>query len=286
MPYEIDYLIPTYNIFLNNCFKRLAPRAATLRYWLRNVNKIAKYIETKKNIKTKNTYYCALLAFVKYHKKPTLIKRYSKIIGKLSDKIQKNVADQPIIEDRHIFTEEELTDIREKLRLEYEKDKTNNLNNMRYLIICLYTLQPPNRSAYSNMLFKKINKHNNYVNLSNKTFNIQKDKVSKYMGSSSIKISDKLYDVITDSLLNYPRMYLLTPAKNSDNPIRYKGLYTSLKKIDERLNIDTLRSSFITTFYKKNPTINERAKVAMMMRHSIATADLHYNKANHIVNFD
>ena len=278
MPYRIDYLKPLYNSFLNNTFKKLNPKARSLGYWLRNIDTVCKEIDSKKSIRTQATYYCAVLSFLKYHKKKILSGKISKKIKELSQEIQHKLGKQELLTGRKHFSTDEMNNFLNELKTKYEEDKTNNKNNISYLALALYVKHPPNRNLYSSMEFKKVNIVNNYIDLDNKQFIIQRDKVSKYCGGARISISDELYNIILDSIESYPREYLLSSFRDPDKPLGYRGLYNILKRVHNKLNIDTLRSSYITEFYKTNPNRNQQKELAVTMRHSRNTQDLCYNK--------
>ena len=90
-------------------------------------------------------------------------------------------------------------------------------------------------------------------------------------------INDKLAQMLYDSFVKYPRKYLFENAskKISDNTVlEWLRIITKVDKI----NIDIMRSSYITTFYKNNKTYKERNDLSKQMRHSITTAQKNYNK--------
>jgi len=278
MTFRIDYLIPTYNAFLNNTFKRLNYKRRSLNAWLRNIKEVSEYIETKDNPKTRNTYYCALKSFLDYHKKKILSSKIALEIKKLSQEIQQKLGDQELLKGRKHFTTYELNKLLDDLKIIYEKDKTNNRANLAHLALALYVRQPPNRNIYSKMLFKRSTSCSNWVDLENKQIVINRDKISKHIGGARITLTPEIYDIIIDSLESYPREYILAKHNNPDKPLEYKALYNILKKIDKQLNIDSLRSSYITEFYKTNPTINQKNELATIMRHNRATQETFYNK--------
>jgi hypothetical protein len=83
--------------------------------------------------------------------------------------------------------------------------------------------------------------------------------------------------MINDSYVKYPRNYLF---ELKEKPISQNTLLNWLRKITDLsgVNIDIMRSSFITWFYEHNLTFGVRDKLSRMMRHSQSTAQKNYNK--------
>ena len=59
-------------------------------------------------------------------------------------------------------------------------------------------------------------------------------------------------------------------------------LLTLLRRITniKRININMMRSIYVTEHYKRNVNYNYKQDLANMMRHSPETAAIHYNKIN------
>ena len=125
-----------------------------------------------------------------------------------------------------------------------------------------------------------------YVNLrgsSKVQYVVNKDKASNYKiynmnkNLSFIDVLGKAKEAILNSYAKFPRTYLF---EIKGNKIGDSTLLNWLREITgvPNINIDIMRSSFITWFYERNPSYNERDKLSRLMRHSQKTAQLNYNK--------
>ena len=77
--------------------------------------------------------------------------------------------------------------------------------------------------------------------------------------------------------MKYPRTYLFqykTKALGDISLIKYLRSITKLPKI----NIDIMRSIYITNFYNNNKSLKSKQELAQKMRHSVATAEKNYFK--------
>lgn len=172
------------------------------------------------------------------------------------------------------------------------RDGYKNYQNIKdmfaYLILSLYTYQPPIRSDYANMqLFKgsveKVpeDKQNYFVrDKGGYTIIINQDKVSGRKKGTEIQLTEDLTDIIDNSLKFYPRTYLLSQQRDPNKPLNYRALINILYQVfyPKRPGIDVLRSSYITNFYASNPNLKAREAVANLMRHSVNTQDREYYK--------
>jgi hypothetical protein len=138
---------------------------------------------------------------------------------------------------------------RNELKKEYEKNKSDNYANQRFLILALYTLQPPIRQDYKVMKIIKSEKENDRVNnfvikSNNRYFVIlNKDKVSKTYGPLRFPLPEVLNNILDDSLKNYPRDYILSLNMNPAKPIQKHNLEQLLTNIFEeyKLSVDIFR---------------------------------------------
>ena len=113
------------------------------------------------------------------------------------------------IDNKNWLPFQDVINIREKLKL---NNNDSIKDNYKYLILSLYTYQPPLRNNYNNMIILndyigndvtynyivKLNKSNNYI------VSINNDKVNKKTGSINLLLSNELSNIINDSLLLYP----------------------------------------------------------------------------------
>jgi hypothetical protein len=164
----------------------------------------------------------------------------------------------------------------------------------QYLLLSFLTLQPPLRTSfYTSAKFIKYEKENDKVNnfiqiMRRGKLKVQlivnNDKVSKtksYAMDKNLSFimvqDDKLAKLIDDSFIKYPRTYLF---EMDEKPITSQLLLKWLRKITKvpGINVDIMRSSYITWFYSHHPRYADREKLSKMMRHSVPTAEKNYNK--------
>lgn len=152
-------------------------------------------------------------------------------------------------------------------------------NHYNYLILCLYTLQPPLRSEWSNMgVGGGIT--DNFILLDDKVIIINKDKVSSKIGPGVIKIiNPQLIEIIKDSLNTWNRPYILTTLNELNAPLKIGGLRVLLKDIfNKPVGTNMLRKAFINRFYNMNPSYKQREHLAHQMRNSVYIAEVSYRK--------
>lgn len=170
--------------------------------------------------------------------------------------------------------------------------------HIRFLILCLTVLQPPVRTSYyytAKFISQKAQDQgeDNYIFLNKKTktisYIINNDKVtkSKYYNMRPelkyIEVTDSfLKELIFYSFTKYPRVYLIEKSIDTgvNEPITQPTLLTYLRSITEipGIDIDIMRSSYITWFYKHIANGNARLKLSQQMRHSVFSATNYYNK--------
>ena len=171
--------------------------------------------------------------------------------------------------------------------------------HMRFLILCLSTLQAPLRSDFyvSSRIIHALKDNKggefNYVYINRKTkrceYIVNDDKVSnsKYYRMhpelSRIPIEDDfLNELLLYSIESYPRTFLLQVSwrEEYDVTINQNTYLNWLRKITQSplINQDMLRSSYVTEFYKTHLRLADREILARKMRHSVETAIRHYNK--------
>ena len=86
--------------------------------------------------------------------------------------------------------------------------------------------------------------------------------------------------ILNNSFIAFPRKYLFTQIRNTNNVMNSREYGRHLKGIykDKNLSISILRASYISWFYKNNVDILSREQLAKQMRHSRHTAELLYCK--------
>lgn len=235
----------------------------------KNIDKINDFIEKKNKDNTKKVYF-SLIA--------TIVKKFNlskKIYDKFSQKSTNLHIKWTKFEKKNI-----LTDDKEKYFMKYEdirkiadslKNEKDKIEHFKYLILSLYTLTPPIRSEYIYMPYldeKNENINQIYKKNDNLYLYIIVDKVKFAYTPLEYKLPENLEKIIKSSFNLYPRKYIL--------PFSYKTLYRYLK--DMNLSINSIRSSYISHFYNKLMSIEDKEKLAAKMRHSIEIASLTYHK--------
>ena len=98
---------------------------------------------------------------------------------------------------------------------------------------------------------------------------------------SKIIIEDnKLVELLHYSYDKFPRTYLF--EKKNGIKMRDQQLLTLLRRITNipKLNVNMMRSIYVTEHYKTNINYNSKLELANKMRHSPLTAIINYNKIN------
>lgn len=177
--------------------------------------------------------------------------------------------------------------------IDYDKI-TNTKAHYEYLLLSLLLLQPPLRSGvYVSLIIQdnnKINDDDNYLILSYKSgitprayFYINKDKVSNTKSYSDkikniIEIENKqLINILFDSFKKHPRKYLF---ENNGKPITLETLLRYLRNITKinQVNVDMMRSMYITNEYNKGISYKQKEELSLKMRHSVDTSSKNYYK--------
>lgn len=205
-------------------------------------------------------------------------KLQKKLIKKYSDNILSNKQIEEFCDLKTILKK------RDQLGRLFNKNTSNNLLNLQYLLLSLYTYQPPVRNNYSdveiisdtsnveptkNYLLKQDNKY---------TFLLNNDKVSNKYGSTKLKFTKKLSDIINKSIKHFNRKYLF--VNSNGQPLSKQNIASMLENIfpDIKLSITNLRIAYVCDFYSKNKSVNQKKNLSQKMRHSHLTAEIYYNK--------
>ena len=254
------------------------------------------YIENNKNwsMSTKKAYLFMAARWLLNNDSPKYSKRYSEAAYKLKINIEKHesknlldINEKENMRDYSYFTTI-LDNIDYKLITDYDK-------HLEYLLLSLLTYQPPLRTSYytSSKIIrskKENDKINNFLLISKRGKNsakyiINKDKASNYKNFnmnkelSKIIIEDtKLIELLHYSYEKFPRTYLF---EKNNNKMTDQQLLTLLRRITNiNVNINMMRSIYVTEHYKTNINYNSKIELANKMRHSAETAAIHYNKIN------
>ena len=255
------------------------------------------YIENNSNwsMSTKKCYMFMCARWLLLHNSEKYSKMYSQAAYNLKINIEKiesnnemDLKEKENMRDYSYFTTI-LNNINYKLITDYNK-------HLEYLILSLLILQPPLRTSYyTSCKILRSKRDNdmitNYLLLSKRGKNsakyiINKDKASNYKSfnmdkelSKIIIKNDKSIELLHYSYESYPRIYLF---EKNNNKLSDQQLLNMLRKITniDKININMMRSIYITNFYETNVTYNSKIELATIMRHSAETAAIHYNKVS------
>ena len=251
-------------------------------YYLENNILVDYLFNTYKNIITIKSYlipFVVLTSYIKYYKESNIYNNLSNIVINIGKEYEKNIDDNNL-NDKDI----------NKLINNYDiKYILNNINKINIiddkLIYGLYTLLPPRRLEYSNMIVTNQNnlddldKNFNYLIFNNnekyfifnnyKTYKLKKKKkiliphelvklLNEYIVYNNIKSGDKLFNISTNTF--------------------GKKITQIFKKIyNENITLRWLRISYTTYIRKNNLTNNELKEISYKMAHSLIT-NSRYNK--------
>ena len=241
---------------------------------------------------SKETLFFMIARFYEYHKVDTsFIQQFKQAGYNLKVKREKTDGDNQLDEKetKGFIKYELLKQIADNI--DYENIETKK-EHMKYLLLKLLIYNPLRTNYYYTAEFSKgkTEKDKNYMLLltlagkQRAILHIGKDKVSKtkYFNNEekkNIEIYDNgLIKLIYDSLNKYPRELLITNEKG--DKVSDKTILTYLRQItnNKNINVDMLRSAFITHQYNKKLTYNQKKEIADRLRHSITTGQLRYLK--------
>jgi hypothetical protein len=261
-----------------------------------HVDKVEAYIKKYSNVNTRKTHFTTLSKVAGLLKKTKIAEKYSVIATKLNKlHVEKSKEQKP-------KTNQLLWSNIMKKRKEYKdytaKFPTRYKSHLDYLILSLYSYQPPIRSEWTDMIFKKekpIDKSKNYLWKHDDKYTIilNNYKTSETYGQANIDIvSKRLINILNDSFSRFPRKYVLSLISDKQKPMGYQNFYKyrapEIFKKKSGVFVDDLRSAYITQFYnnrsmddkneKEEHNIKDKEKLAKQMTHSASEAYSTYYK--------
>jgi hypothetical protein len=291
-----------YKLILNNIINNFKISEANKEdlSWIIKYHTKIKNIVLKKynNIQTQKAFFLTLyIVLKKMNSDENLI--YKNLCEEITKQIlheQKNNNLTKIRKENWVSFEELL---QKKKELTEEEKKSNDIKeHYKMLIINLYTRYPVRRNYHDMEIIydiKDIKKDKNYILLNaNKIFIvINIDKITQLEKkraldkqrdmSAYIEIKKKeLIDIIKYSIKKYNRKYLFSSKDrlNSMSISVMDNLIRSLfKKENKKISVDYFRSAFVTYYFKKkNITQNMKEYIAQIMRNSVLTCQIYYEK--------
>ena len=194
--------------------------------------------------------------------------------GKLTEKEEKNFIDwNTVLEVRN--------------KMEEAVDITKYHDFMDFVIVCLYTYNPPTRADYANMKVFVFDEDipsdykDNYciISGSNPRFVFWKYKTATGKEPAINEIPDKLVEILYKWLEVNPSEHLLA-SKTGDKytPMTENTLCMRVKNIFKRwtgksASINTLRHAFISYNSRNDQIIKDKEENARKMMHSSSMAD-------------
>jgi len=271
--------------------------------FLKDVEKVMEKIQKYKP-NTQRTYIISVVSLLKSlcaiqpKKYKKLYDKYYPYLENLNKELKSNTEKTDKEKENWIDQDAVMT------RLQELKDKVNTTSKklsegeyqdlLNYLLLSLYTLQPPRRNAdYQNAIltknpaFKDLEcfKDYNWVDLNDNKFVFTKFKTAKTYKNQEVDISPQLREVIDLYLKHHPLRKLLTKKTNIPFIVNYNGdIYSNnndftrllYKIFDKKIGASMLRKIFLTSKY--SDTMDSLKKDTNDMGTSTSTAENHYIK--------
>lgn len=281
-----------YLITLDSKYKSLNPENYVLKFNKRTLIKIIKENNNWGDSSKESIYFTVARWLERNDKKSNFIQQFKQLGYELKDKRDKQEGENKLDakEKDNIQPFDYFVNILNNIKIEDIKTKQKHYE---HLILALLVLQPPVRtsfytSAIITTTMNKLDDKNNYIYIKPDQvfYIINKDKVSntkKYKTKNELSFIDitdkKLIDLLNDSISKYPRNYLFENDSNQKG-IKDETFLKYLRNITliRQINIDMMRSIYITHYYKYHKTYKAREELALKMRHSIQTASKNYLK--------
>ena len=280
-----------------------------------NEAKIIDYIQSRySNANTRRNHFRVYLRLIKDAGSVAQKSRVTKIWKQETEASYKAAGENVFSDSRKINFVSEI-DIISKMDDkcgEWLKDLYNSKLNIQCLMLSLYTLRPPLRGEWFNMLIwdkpespprssgkmlikdnylfrRKVTDPWKILINNDKQVSIEYNKTKEYR-SVVFDLDDKLWqqlsgkriflnDVINKSLQYYPRSYVLSSITVPGGPLA-EGFRRQMSYIfGKNVGVDVLRQAYVNhMLHSHDLSQNDRIKVAKNMRHSVVTADTHYKK--------
>ena len=253
-------------------------------YYLKNnilINYLYDKYDNKTTIKTYLIPFSVICSYIEYYKINNIYNEIAKNIIKLGKEYDYE-------KDNNSIKKTEINKIIKNYNEDILLNNIEKLTNIEDKIIYgLYTLLPPRRLEYSNMIILlednelKLSEEYNYLicdsNYNPKYFIFKNYKTSNVFGEQKILIPNTLSNLIGE--------YLLKKNKKDQDKLLDKTSNTLGKKItkifsfiyNENITLRWLRISYATYIRKKNLTNNELKKISEEMAHGLHT-NSRYNK--------
>jgi len=258
--------------------------------FLKDYDQILKILEPLK-LTTKRNYLSSILVVLRAYNKKSFDKvldQYKKLLAELNEEYN-NKIDSHEKSDKQKENWMELSELKKGLKLYKNEIKEREIKSkqtltkkdvdllQKYLVVALYTTQPPVRLNYSNMAIinseKDIEPNKNYLLVkgrNKKTFIFQEYKTAKTNGRVDKKVPKELNSILNFYLKHNKKKHLLNDAKG--NPMTPNGLGKFITKAffftDKKVTLNLLRHIYISSKIDLD-AIKASKKMAEDMMHSI-----------------
>jgi hypothetical protein len=242
------------------------------------------YLNSFKNSNSRLAYQTAILGTAKHS--PTFLKLITpEVVDSVREQQINLIKEENPLSVKQIkndHEEENWVDWKDLLKLAKNKLKKDGINQDN-ILIAIYTLIPPSRLDFNNLLivkndFKVEDPKQNYLRIRTPTkmvIVLQDYKTSATHGINEIPVPVPLAKLIS-AFIKPETIYLFEkngnkhlPFKSAETFSRYvKDVFKELT--DKNISVDLLRHFFTTYFRKGDKTLKEKERVAKIMGHSVA----------------
>ena len=252
--------------------------------FLFDTERVIKWIEsTDYALNSKKAFYIAIVATLKkdeaYYKDPLVHYRVKMSEYNNSQRILYETQEMSAAEVAKMVSWKQVLEVREILRLSAD----DVLSHQDYLILCLYTMQPPVRLDYANMKILTSDPtdcSDNYLCLTKKPYFVfnQYKTAAKY-GQIVKPVPKMLMNVILDHLAHFPDPQFLLVGHKGE-PISESVLGQTIigifnKHLKKRVGVSILRHAYVNHVRKNDKSFLKQAQLARDMHHSIGMSTLY-----------
>jgi hypothetical protein len=249
-----------------------------------NVNEIINVLSEDYSV---NTIILTILAIIRYLEvkdgKEKILNEYKEILNEIIGERTKEEHSQKSDENEKVnwIDYETLKDKVEKMAEEYLTKKKSFTKYRNFLILSLFSLQPPTRIGnYLDMKIKmngkkdikSLNKKFNYITKNDGKYRMifNKYKTSKYLGKIDYTIENETLNKLLDKWLedynNTDTLFINVNKKPMTQPNFTQAQQSITKNVlGKTLTSNSHRHIYLTWFLKQNPSIEEKKKVARLV---------------------